>query len=495
MNACHRLPRLVGKTPQARLEKAVERCQAHWSGAVAGKKWELFQYDLACRTLLCELRSQAKPSEWKTLLPMRVAAEEWDLSRIDDVLPTIVSEDKRDSGGVLSEALGTTVALRMKYRSEAAVAAKLFPLQGRSLPGTFVLDCSVQPARLRIVNTLEQRELNLAGRRIPLAYDVYSPLQQGMGRDHFGELFSLARLFKPQKGVGEIGVYSLTPYQRGKQPLIVVHGLESDPGTWLDVVYRVWSDPELSRRYQVWYFLYPTGLPIPESAARLRESLVAARNVYDPQHQDSALDQMVLVGHSMGGVLSRWQLLDSGDTLWQAFFPGTTPESLPLGAAEKAVFKRHLVFKASSSVARAIFIAAPHRGSEVANRVGDWIVRFIKLPLDLTSLAVGIATLNTNLINPVLQQYKSGGQTSLETLRADWPAVAALDRLKIKVPHHSIIARFKPVGPLAESTDGAVPYKSAHLESAQSELVINGWHSCCRHPEAVKEVARILKIR
>ena len=64
--------------------------------------------------------------------------------------------------------------------------------------------------------------------------------------------------------------------------------------------------------------MYPTGMPIPGSAARLRQSLIKVRETLDPGHSDAALDRMVLVGHSMGGLLSKMMVQDSKLALWDA---------------------------------------------------------------------------------------------------------------------------------------------------------------------------------
>lgn len=43
-------------------------------------------------------------------------------------------------------------------------------------------------------------------------------------------------------------------------------------------------------------------------------------------------------------------------------------------------------------------------------------------------------------------------------------------------------------------TDGIVPYSSAHLDGAQSELVIPYPHRCTEKPETVHEILRILRL-
>ena len=76
------------------------------------------------------------------------------------------------------------------------------------------------------------------------------------------------------------------------------------------------GDPALRDRYQFWLFMYPTGIPFPASAAHLRQALDDLREVVDPGRADSALDRMVVVGHSMGGLIAKMMVLDSGDALW-----------------------------------------------------------------------------------------------------------------------------------------------------------------------------------
>jgi hypothetical protein len=421
--------------------------------------------------------------------------QEWDLARVSDIVPCIEKDGKRDHDGLAGDEIGIAVDARMDYNKSEAISSKLFPLNGRNLPATLLVDCSIPGApKLRIYDTLKVRSVALAGKTRRLKVDFLYPLRQTLQKGLFGELFSLPRLFLPEKGLDEIGIYSLTPYRKGAIPVVFVHGLESDPSVWLEAMHAVWSDPALAQRYQVWYFLYPTGLPIPESAARLRHSLKAARQVYDPQHEDPAMDKTVLVGHSMGGVISRWQLVNSEEKLWKAFFPNTTPATIPLSKKETETLKRHLVFNASPSISRAIFIAAPHKGSVTANKLGEFFVRFIKLPFSLANLALDLTTLDRNLINPALRGYRHAGQTSLETLRADWPGTAVIDKLKITAPHHSIIGRVKAHGELADSSDGLVPYSSSHLPTAQTEAIISAWHSCCKCPEVIAEITRILRL-
>jgi hypothetical protein len=58
--------------------------------------------------------------------------------------------------------------------------------------------------------------------------------------------------------------------------------------------------------------------------------------------------------------------------------------------------------------------------------------------------------------------------------------------------YHSIIGREAEGEPLESSSDGVVPYASAHLDGAESECVVRGDHGCQDSPETIREIRRIL---
>ena len=108
------------------------------------------------------------------------------------------------------------------------------------------------------------------------------------------------------------------PYVRGKLPVVFVHGLWATPSSWRPMIEALTADPEIDRRFQFWTFGYSTGNPIPYSAYLLRRDLDEARRRLDPGKTDPALDRMVLVGHSMGGLLCKMVAVDPGLRLWRA---------------------------------------------------------------------------------------------------------------------------------------------------------------------------------
>ncbi len=106
--------------------------------------------------------------------------------------------------------------------------------------------------------------------------------------------------------------------------------------TWMEMFNDLRSSPDIRRHYQFWFYLYPDG-----PAVLAQRRAVAARpgrgpQVLDPQHREPALDQMVLVGHSMGGLVAKLQTIDSGNDYWNlashvplASRSGPTPRSQP----------------------------------------------------------------------------------------------------------------------------------------------------------------------
>ena len=127
----------------------------------------------------------------------------------------------------------------------------------------------------------------------------------------------------PFLGAGKVsdlnGLFMLHPYHPDMIPVVFVHGTASSPARWAEMANELLGDRAIASRYQLWFFIYNSGNPIALSAMRLRESLVAVRKDVDPDGKDPALNQMVVIGHSQGGLLTKMTVVDSGNRFWNNF--------------------------------------------------------------------------------------------------------------------------------------------------------------------------------
>jgi pimeloyl-ACP methyl ester carboxylesterase len=284
-----------------------------------------------------------------------------------------------------------------------------------------------------------------------------------------------------------------------KVPVLMVHGLWSSPMTWMEMFNDLRALPEIRDNYQFWFYLYPTGQPFWISATDLRAILQDAREVLDPERKAVALDQMVLVGHSMGGLVSRWQTIESGEDLWK-LISDRSPEELEGDAEDKAALMALLFFQPNPSVRRVITIGTPHRGSDFANDYTRWFARnLIALPEMLVRRKRRIVADNPNFFHDTeLLQIT----TSIDSLAPDSPVLPVLLRAK-RAPwteYHNIVGVLPDDGFIASRVssvagrgDGVVAYPSAHLDDVASEVEVDADHgNVHRHPRSVLEVRRIL---
>jgi pimeloyl-ACP methyl ester carboxylesterase len=287
------------------------------------------------------------------------------------------------------------------------------------------------------------------------------------------------------------GVYLIHPYDPNKIPILFVHGLLGTPLSWQNLTNDLCSDPKVLEHYQPWFFLYPTGQPMLESAAQLREDLQATQRLFDPSGTAIASRHVVVIAHSMGGLLSHTLVSDSGDALWNVF--ATKPlNSLKLSADDKDLILKYFYFRHQPSIDRVIFLSVPHRGSVLASGlVGSITNRIIQPSKAPTRVLKDLAAQNPGVLDPYYARIsESGGPTSLVSIAPN-PLLNALVKLPIKVPFHSIIGHIGPIaGP--GSTDGLVTYNSAHLDGAESEKIVPSGHYLMDHPETVAEIKRIL---
>jgi pimeloyl-ACP methyl ester carboxylesterase len=285
------------------------------------------------------------------------------------------------------------------------------------------------------------------------------------------------------------GLFMLHPYIRGLIPVVFVHGTASSPARWAEMANELLGDPNIASHYQLWFFIYNSGNPIALSALRLRESLSEVVKDVDPAGTDDALRQMVVIGHSQGGLLTKMMVVDGGSKFWDQRFKVPFDEA-QLDPETRDLLRRGLFVKPLPFVKEVIFIATPHRGSYMANHfVVRFTNKFLNLPGGLLKAAVELERLG----EPNLSGSRFTIPTALDNMDSSNPFLQTLSGLPIAdgVRAHSIIA-VKGNGPPEEGNDGVVEYKSAHIAGVESELVVRSGHSTQATPETIEEVRRIL---
>ncbi len=352
-------------------------------------------------------------------------------------------------------------------------------------------------AVLELYNPLEQPQIQVAKTQVPLETDLSTPLAHTLSQPSLDDSrLSTLGLLKPEKADKLRGLYMLEPFQADKIPVVMVHGLWSSPVTWMEMFNDLRSDPQVRENYQFWFYLYPTGQPFWFSAAEMREDLAHVRNAVDPERRHAALDQTVLVGHSMGGLVSKLQTVDSGNQFWNTLSERPFSE-VEADTEVRQGLARTFFFDPNPSIRRVITIATPHRGSEFANDTTRWVGRkLIKIPSMILQGRHQLIARNPGFFRA---NAPLDITTSIDSLVPDSPLLPVLLTAHTGswVRYHNVVGDVPKSGVTGWFSkgqgDGVVALASAQLDGVASQIVVPADHSNVhRHPQSILEVRRIL---
>ena len=313
---------------------------------------------------------------------------------------------------------------------------------------------------------------------------------------------------RPKKAINTMGLYFSEPYDPRKIPVVFTHGLMSGPATFANLTNRLLVDPVIRENYQFWFFGYPSGLAWTIPASRQRQALKELMQEYNPRGTSREMNNIVMVGHSMGGLITRfnnstkpWTLMKGVFELSPETFEGMTLENWKKGMAplhyDEQTLERlqnNFIFSPPQGVTRIVYMATPHRGSTFAdNWIGRLGQRLIDLPSDMLEEVTRIATLSRGmfLLNPL--QLKDE-LTSIRQLSPNSSLVKYMSELRgsPNVPVHSIIGD-RGRNDTPNSSDGVVKYHSSHLDWSASEKIVPSGHSVQDDPASALELRRILR--
>ncbi len=389
---------------------------------------------------------------------------------------------------------GVGVPVVLEQDDPKRVAQPFHPPGGEFLAATAVLEFPQSGARLRFYNPLAVSELHVGANPRLLAENLTAALQRSL-TNAISDEKSPRQAATSASGEVESQLFFLNRYDQTKVPVVFVHGLLSGPDVWKNSANELLADPELRRRYQPVCFMYPTKLPIPVTAARLRELLERSRERLDPTRRNPGYGRIVLVGHSMGGLVSQMQVIDSGNDFWRAFFVASLRKvAQRIDAKTRRMVNSALFFHREPDVKRVVFISTPHRGSDLADvTMFRAVLRLILfLPKATRQSLQALVDLPGDFVQPILRDFHGWGVEGTENLSTRHPFFGALAKHRPQVPFDSIIATQGEVD-FRNGGDGIVTYTSAHLDGAVTETTVPYTHGCLEKPDTVQAVMKILK--
>lgn len=393
------------------------------------------------------------------------------------------------------DGLGVPLIVLHKKRCNCEFAEQLF-FDEHPFAATVVL----QPAApgcapaIRFYDPLRVTTVEILSRTEQLATDISAPIAW-MLRTAAAEPNPLAwaGFVLPRQGGLANGLYALEPYQPGKIPIVFVHGLLSEPLAFANAVNRLNADPEIRARYQVWAFVYSTGDDFLGSAADLRRALRCAVSNFGASG-DPALQQMVLVGHSMGGLLCKLQITRGGDKVWSAYSFKDFNEVKMTPATRREIAKS-VYFCPQPFVKRVIYIGVPHGGGlkgpgqELRRRISGALVQPPDRDVQIYR--------QLKRDNPFAFRLRVRRRlpTSVDMMSPCSPLIPIINELPVKcdVCIHTVYSQ--RCNCRLEPNDDLVAVSSARKTRANSELRVSSKHiDMPDDPKVICEIRRILQL-
>ncbi len=380
--------------------------------------------------------------------------------------------------------LGVPVVLVRRQPMAGAQAMEFLP-NTAAFPATAVL--TPDGSAIRLYDPLRVQRAQLDGIQVELARDTTADLAYAL---HHHPQTRIQDFLRPDRSQDPAELFFVEPYQSNKIPVVFVHGLLSSPDAWANILNELRTYPDIVDTYQFWAFKYATGAPFVRSAAELRSYLNLVLERYDCSGTNDNLRRAVLVGHSMGGLISKLTIAHSGENVWDAI-ANIPMESLAADELTRSRLIERFYFDPHPMIGRAIFIATPHQGSSTAGRACGKLASAM-VHAD-NSMFEHLLDNNPGAFKP---DVASGLPTSIDMLDPNQPFLATLDSLPLResVPKHTILGnKYHMLG--HHPSDGVVSVTSAQHPDAISEKRIAASHNgLLKSQETVYELVRILRL-
>nr|MBS9780145.1 alpha/beta hydrolase [Moraxellaceae bacterium] len=333
---------------------------------------------------------------------------------------------------------------------------------------------------LQLYDPYQTQNVTIHNHSYPLATNFSANYALWINENQLRQV-SIMNMLRNDKGVPLPQLYMLEPYNPNKRIIIMVHGLASSPFTWLNLTNDLLNDERLRENYQVWQVFYATNLPMLENRYYIQQLIEQAYQQTVGTNQVPAREHSVIIAHSMGSVISRMML--SNDNLNRKI-------NFKNNKLNKN-YQQKLQLKALSPVDTAVFISAPFRGTNFADR---WFTKALR---DVIKLPTELSTKQST--NPLIHElFLQNGASQLSDKSAFMQLTQNISINK-NVTYHNIVGDYEGVLDVVnrkssehKNSDGIVPYNSSHLEGAKSETVIEGGHAIHTNPKTILQLRKIL---
>ncbi len=394
--------------------------------------------------------------------------------------------DRVEVGG-----LGVALVGRHELDPNRPAEVALFPPAGVTNPMNALVRFTKQGAVLELTDSKQKVSARIDGGEVPLAADFTAPLAFSFGGAN-DLLVGIRNFLNVAMGIQDAGIYVTEPYDPKRIPVLLIHGMSSSPIVWRNLANEAMRSRVIREKFQFLYAYYSTGAPVPVSAAMIKEDMELIRKVYGGGANARESRGLDIVGYSMGGIIARILVTDIGNHLWDQI--ATVPfDQVKFDPDDVPDLRKNLFWTPLKDVRQVIFIATPHRGTDMADasyaRFTNWLIR---MPSDFVQFqrrffdSLGDALKGTSFLRSRV--------TGLDTLSSRSPLYLALAEVPFEkgVKYYSIIGD-RGRGDTPNSSDGIVGYWSSHLPTAQSELIVPTGHDAQAYPGTETEIFRILQ--
>ncbi len=426
------------------------------------------QYNSELRKLVAKLHGQDGPPNLTAIDTSQIHGAD----RIDQLL---IADTIKVQRGFCDKSSIPGVGIPVALRLQPTASDPLVPEDGLWVPATVVSD----GVNLRLIDSTSRSAIGV--RQTPLAMNFVAPLAKDIHARQ-REFQRLTAVLNYERFSPRMGIVRVFGFHPKKTPVVLVHGIYSTTNSWNNAINSLMRIPEVREQYEFWVFNYPTGAPIPFLAEELRsavQQVTQSRAALGAEREG-----MVLIGHSMGGLMAKALTQNSGQKQWQAYFK-VAPESLPISRSQQAELRAMFFFEPLPEVERAIFVATPHRGAGITGRRSvELIDEVVRTPRDLLE-ATKVLRKHPELLTTEGLHLVADFPNSIEHMRPGNSLGELFSELPLnpKVKYHSIIGK----------CDKIVERSSSSIDGVTSEAIIESDHGAQASVTGIEEIARILQ--